>query len=91
MAFEGVSYYHRTLRPLKCSTIGSCSPPIFHFPRSFLKKRGSFLNKRRSFSQERGRFSEKRGSFFQPPSERIFLTANRNTELRDISYRDWLW
>ena len=63
MAFEGVSCYHRTLRPLKCSTIGSYSPPIFHFPRSFLKKRGSFLKKRRSFSKKRGRFSEKRWTF----------------------------
>ena len=86
MAFEGVSCYHRTLRPLKFSTIGSCSPPIFHFPRNFLKKRGSFLKKRRSFSKKRRRFSKKRRrfskkrrSFFSVPSEGRFLTANRNT------------
>ena len=72
MAFEGVSCYHRTLRPLKNSTIGSCSPSIFHCPRSFLKKRGRF-------SEKRWTFSKKRGSFFSSPSERIFLTANRNT------------
>ena len=65
MAFEGVSYYHRTLRPLKCSTIGSYSPPIFHFPRSFLKKRGRF-------SEKRWTFSKKRGSFFQPPPREDF-------------------
>ena len=65
MAFEGVSCYHRTLRPLKCSTIGSCSPPIFHFPRSFLKKRGRF-------SEKRWTFSKKRGSFFQPPPREDF-------------------
>ena len=58
MAFEGVSSYHRALRPLKFSTIGSCSPPIFHFPRNFLKKRG--------------RFSKKRGSFFQPSPRKDF-------------------
>ena len=65
MAFEDVSSYHRALRSLKYSTIGSCSPSIFRFPRSFLIKRGRFL--------------KKRGSFFSSPSERIFLTANRNT------------
>ena len=98
MEFGEISCYHRTLRPLKCSTIGSSSPSIFRFPRSFLKKRRSFSKKRRSFSKKRGRFSEKRGSFlkkrgsfFSVPSERIFLTANRNRELRDINYRDWLW
>ena len=58
MAFEGVSSYHRALRPLKFSTIGSCSPPIFHFPRNFLKKRG--------------RFSKKRWSFFQSPPKEYF-------------------
>ena len=98
MAFEGVSCYHRALRSLKYSTIGSCSPSIFRFPRSFLIKRGRFLKKRGSFSKKRGRFSEKRwtfskkrGSFFSVLSERRFLTANRNRELRDINYRDWLW
>lgn len=65
MAFGEISCYHRTLRPLKCSTIGSCSPSIFRFPRSFLIKRRSF--------------SEKRGSFFSIPSERRFLTSDRNT------------
>ena len=65
MAFESVSCYHRTLRPLKNSTIGSCSPPIFRFPRSFLKKR-------RSFSKKRGRFLKKRGSFFQSPPREDF-------------------
>ena len=93
MAFEDVSCYHRALRSLKYSTIGSCSPSIFRFPRSFLKKRRSFSKKRRrfsekrrSFSKKRRRFSEKRwtfskkrGSFFSALSERIFLTANRNT------------
>ena len=77
MAFESVSCYHRTLRPLKCSTIGSSSPSIFRFPRSFHKKR-------RSFSKKRGRFSEKRGSFFSVPSERRFLTANRNTKKQEM-------
>ena len=66
MEFEGVSCYHHSLRLLKCSTIGSCSPSIFRFPRSFLKKRRSF--------------SKKRGSFFSAPSEKRFLTANRNTK-----------
>ena len=79
MAFEGVSCYQRTLRPLKNSTIGSCSPPIFRFPRSFLKKRRSFSKKRGRFSEKRWTFSKKRGSFFSAPSERRFLTANRNT------------
>ena len=73
MAFEGVSCYHRALRSLKYSTIGSCSPSIFRFPRSFLIKR-------RSFSKKRWTFSKKRRSFFSVPSERIFLTANRNTK-----------
>ena len=41
------------------------SPPIFHFPRSFLKKRRSFSKKRGRFSEKRWTFSEKRGSFFQ--------------------------
>ena len=49
MTFGEISCYHRTLRPLKYSTIGSCSPPIFHFPQSFLKKRRTFSKKRRSF------------------------------------------
>ena len=80
MAFEGVSCYHRTLRPLKCSTICSCSPSIFHFPRSFLKKRRSFSKKRGRFSEKRWTFSKKRGSFFSAPSEKRFLTANRNTK-----------
>ena len=51
------------------------------------KKRWTFLEKRRSFSQKRGRFSKfrwtfskKRRSFFSVPSERRFLTANRNTK-----------
>ena len=79
MAFEGVSCYHRTLRPLKYSTIGSCSPSIFRFPRSFLKKRRSFSKKRGSFSEKRWTFSKKRGSFFSALSEKRFLTANRNT------------
>ena len=65
MAFEDVSCYHHTLRLLKCSTIGSCSPSIFRFPRSFLKKR-------RSFSEKRWTFSKKRGSFFQPPPREYF-------------------
>ena len=79
MAFEGVSCYHRALRSLKYSTIGSCSPSIFRFPRSFLIKRGRFLKKRGSFSKKRGRFSEKRwtfsqkrGSFFQFPPRKDF-------------------
>ena len=79
MAFEGVSCYHHTLRPLKCSTIGSCSPSIFRFPRSFLKKRGRFLIKRGRFSEKRWTFSKKRRSFFSVLSEKRFLTANRNT------------
>ena len=79
MAFEDVSCYHRALRSLKYSTIGSCSPSIFRFPRSFLKKRRSFSKKRRRFSEKRRTFSKKRGSFFSALSERIFLTANRNT------------
>ena len=79
MAFGEISCYHRILRPLKCSTIGSCSPSIFRFPRSFLKKRRSFSQKRRRFSEKRWTFSEKRGSFFSIPSERRFLTSDRNT------------
>ena len=79
MEFEGVSCYHHTLRLLKCSTIGSCSPSIFRFPRSFLKKRRSFSKKRGRFSEKRWTFSKKRGSFFSVLSERRFLTANRNT------------
>ena len=35
--------------------------------------------------------SPKTSEFFSAPSERRFLTANRNRELRDINYRDWLW
>ena len=72
MAFEDVSCYHRALRPLKNSTIGSCSPSIFRFPRSFLIKRGRFLKKRGSFSEKRWTFSKKRGSFFQPPPREYF-------------------
>ena len=80
MAFEGVSCYHRALRSLKYSTIGSCSPSIFRFPRSFLKKRRSFSKKRGRFSEKRWTFSKKHRSFFSVPSERRFLTANRNTK-----------
>ena len=72
MAFEDVSSYHRALRSLKYSTIGSCSPSIFRFPRSFLKKRRSFSKKRGRFSKFRWTFSEKRGSFFQPPPRKDF-------------------
>ena len=72
MAFEDVSCYHRALRSLKYSTIGSCSPSIFRFPRSFLIKRGRFLKKRGSFSEKRWTFSKKRGSFFQPPPREYF-------------------
>ena len=72
MAFGEISCYRRTLRPLKCSTIGSCSPSIFRFPRSFLKKRRSFSKKRGRFSKFRWTFSEKRGSFFQPPPRKDF-------------------
>ena len=72
MAFGEISCYHRTLRPLKCSTIGSCSPPIFPFPRNFLKKRGRFLKKRGRFSEKRWTFSKKRGSFFQPSPRKDF-------------------
>ena len=72
MAFEDVSCYHRALRSLKYSTIGSCSPSIFRFPRSFLIKRRSFSKKRRSFSEKRWTFSKKRGSFFQPPPREYF-------------------
>ena len=63
MAFEGVSCYHRALRPLKYSTIGSCSPPILRFPQSFLKKR-------RTFSKKRWTFSKKRRSFLPHHGER---------------------
>ena len=80
MAFGEISCYHRTSRPLKCSTIGSCSPSIFRFPRSFLIKRRSFSQKRGRFSEKRWTFSKKRGSFFSAPSEKRFLTANRNTK-----------
>ena len=79
MAFEGVSCYHRTLRPLKFSTIGSCSPPIFHFPRNFLKKRGRFSEKRWTFSQ-------KRGSFFQSPPRKDFsqqIETQKKQEIKD--------
>ena len=79
MAFEDVSCYHRALRSLKYSTIGSCSPSIFRFPRSFLKKRRSFSKKRRRFYEKRWTFPQKRGSFLSDPSEKRFLTANRNT------------
>ena len=55
--------------------------------RHFLKKRWTFLEKSRTFLQKRGRFSKfrwtfskKRRSFFSVPSERRFLTANRNTK-----------
>ena len=78
MAFEDVSCYHRALRSLKYSTIGSCSPSIFRFPRSFLKKRGSFSKKRGRFSEKRWTFSKKRRSFFSVTSEKRFLTSNRN-------------
>ena len=72
MAFEDVSCYHRALRSLKYSTIGSCSPSIFRFPRSFLIKRRSFSKKRRRFSEKRWTFSKKRGSFFQPSPRKDF-------------------
>ena len=65
MEFGEISCYHRALLPLKCSTIGSCSPSIFHFPQSFLIKRGRF-------SEKRWTFSKKRGSFFQPPPREDF-------------------
>ena len=59
--------------------------------RHFLKKRWTFLEKSRSFLKKRGRFSEKRwtfskkrGSFFSVPSERRFLTANRNTKKQEM-------
>ena len=48
--------------------------------RHFLKKRWTFLEKSRTFLQKRGRFSKKRRSFFSVPSERRFLTANRNSK-----------
>ena len=92
MAFEGVSCYHRTLRPLKCSTIGSCSPSIFRFPRSFLKKRRSFSKKRGrfsekhwTFSEKRWTFSQKRGSFFfSPLREKI---SHSKEEQRTAGYQ----
>ena len=84
MEFGEISCYHRTLRPLKHATIGSCSPSIFRFPRSFLIKRGRFLKKRGSFSEKRWTFSKKRRSFFSVPSERRFLTANRNTKKQEM-------
>jgi len=46
---------------------------------AFSKKRWTFSKKRGRFSEKRWTFSKKRGSFFSSPSERIFLTANRNT------------
>ena len=72
MAFGEISCYRRTLRPLKCSTIGSCSPSIFRFPRSFLKKRRSF--------------SQKRGSFSQPPPREDFsqqIETQKKQEIKD--------
>ena len=86
MAFEGVSSYHRALRPLKFSTIGSCSPPIFHFPRNFLKKRGRFSKKRGRFSEKRWTFSQKRGSFFQSPPRKDFsqqIETQKKQEIKD--------
>ena len=86
MAFEGVSCYHRALRSLKYSTIGSCSPSIFHFPRSFSKKRGRFLKKRRSFSKKRWTFSKKRGSFFLSPPREDFsqqIETQKKQEIKD--------
>ena len=59
--------------------------------RHFLKKRWTFLGKSRTFLQKRGRFSKKRWtfskkrrSFFSVPSERRFLTANRNTKKQEM-------
>ena len=93
MAFGEISCYHRTLRPLKCSTIGSYSPPIFHFPRSFLKKRrsfskkrGRFSEKRWTFSKKRWTFSQKRGSFFQSPPRKDFsqqIETQKKQEIKD--------
>ena len=67
MAFEGVSCYHRALRSLKCSTIGSCSPPIFRFPRTFLKKRGNFLKKTSEIFRKTLDFFQKTSEFFFCP------------------------
>ena len=85
MAFEGVSCYHRALRSLKYSTIGSCSPSIFRFPRSFLIKRGRFLKKTWEFFQKTWEIFRKTldifpktWEFFSFPSEKRFLTSNRN-------------
>lgn len=77
MAFGEISCYHRTLRPLKCSTIGSCSPSIFRFPRSFLKKRGSFLKKRGRFSEKRWTFSQKRWTFSRKAAS-FLITPSHN-------------
>ena len=86
MAFGEISCYHRALRPLKFSTIGSCSPPIFRFPRSFLIKRRSFSKKRRRFSEKRWTFSKKRGSFSQPPPREDFsqqIETQKKQEIKD--------
>ena len=42
-------------------------------------------------SQKTSEFFQKTWEVFSVPSEKRFLTANRNRELRDINYRDWLW
>ena len=86
MEFGEISCYHRTLRPLKCSTIGSSSPSIFRFPRSFLKKRGRFSKKRGRFSEKRWTFSQKRGSFFQSPPRKDFsqqIETQKKQEIKD--------
>ena len=43
------------------------------------QKRPTFSKKSPTFLEKRWTFSEKRGSFFSIPSERRFLTSDRNT------------
>ncbi len=83
MAFEGVSCYHRTLRPLKHAItrrqFSIYSLLFCHFPRSFLKKRWTFSQKSSEFFQKTSEIFQKTLEFFLVSSERRFLTANRNT------------
>ncbi len=83
MAFEGVSCYHRTLRPLKHAItrrkFSIYSLLICHFPRSFLKNVGDFPKNVGDFSKNVGdfpknvgHFPKNVGVFFQSPPREDF-------------------
>ena len=68
MAFEGISCYHRAIRPLKHAItrrqFSIYSLLICHFSRSFLKKHRSFSKKRGSFLKKTWELSQKNVGLF---------------------------